>query len=116
MKIAQEYESAKKLVKDLSEKLKVAEKRFNALNDNYSSKKNNRLYRVIQPVNDSAKTAYLNENELTAIIADALLAEPYAVQLVAHFDGNNLEMDKDWELMSELEKDELMEKKIIREL
>ena len=38
LKIVQEYESAKKLVKDLSEKLKVAENRFNALNVNYSSK------------------------------------------------------------------------------
>ena len=33
-KIAHEYETAKKLVVDLSEKLQVAEKRFHALNDN----------------------------------------------------------------------------------
>ena len=56
LKIAQEYEEAKKLVADLSEKLQVAEKRFHALKNNYASKKQNRLYRVIQPVNDSAKT------------------------------------------------------------
>ena len=53
---------------------------------------------------------------MVAIIADALLAEPYAVQLVARFSGNNLEMEKDWELMSELDKDEIINKKMIREL
>ena len=116
LKIAQEYESAKKLVADLSEKLQVAEKRFKALKNNYASKKQNRLYRVIQPVNDSAKTTSLNENELTAIIADALMGEPYAVQLVARFDGNALEMEKDWEMMTEFDKDEIINKKIIRGL
>lgn len=116
LKIAHEYEEAKKFVADLSKKLHVAEKRFKALKDNYSSKKQNSLYRVIQPVNDSAKTTSLKENELTAIIANALMSEPYAVQLVARLDGNNLEMEKDWELMSELDKDELLDKKMIREL
>ena len=58
----------------------------------------------------------MKENELTAIIADALLGEPYAIQLVARFDGNNLEMEKDWEMMTEFDKDEIIRKKIIREL
>ena len=44
------------------------------------------------------------------------LFEPQAVQLVARSDGNNLEMEKDWEMMSEFDKDELIRKKIIREL
>lgn len=116
LKIAHEYETAKKLVVDLSEKLQVAEKRFHALNDNYSSMKQNRLYRVIQPENNSTKNSALKENELAAIIADALMGEPYAVQLVARFDDHALEMEKDWELMSELDKDELINKKMIREL
>lgn len=58
----------------------------------------------------------MKENELVAIIADALLGEQYAVQLVARSSGNNLEMEKDWEMMSELDKDELINKKIVREL
>ncbi len=37
-------------------------------------------------------------------------------QLVALFGDNNLETEKDWELMSELDKDELIRKKIVREL
>ena len=116
LKIAQEYESAKKLVADLSKKLQVAEKRFKALKNNYASKKQNRLYRVIQPVNDSAKNTALKENELVAIIADALMGEPYAIQLVARFGDNNLEMEKDWEMMTEFDKDEIINKKMIREL
>ena len=78
--------------------------------------KQNRVYRVIQPESNSTKTSALKENELVAIIADALLNEPYAVQLVAFSSGNNLEMEKDWEMMSELDKDELINKKIVREL
>lgn len=116
LKIAQEYEDAKKLVKDLFDKLQAAKKRFLTLNDNYSSMKQNRLYRVIQSECVSSKNTPSNENELTNIIADALLGEPYAVQLVACFDSNNLEMEKDWEMMSELDKDEFIHKKIVREL
>ena len=42
--------------------------------------------------------------------------EPQAVQLVARSNGNNLEIEKDWELMSELDKDEFLDKEIVREL
>ena len=116
LKIAQEYEMTIKLLKDLREKMQSAKKRFNAFDEGYKSLKQNRVYRVIPSQSDSGKTSALKENELTAIIADALLGEPYAVQLVAHFDGNALEMEKDWELLSDLEKDELIQKQIVREL
>ena len=54
-------------------------------------------------------------NSLASIIAYALLKEPQAAQLVARFGGDNLEMEKDWEIMSEFDKDkiELVTKKII---
>ena len=51
-----------------------------------------------------------------SLTADAILFDPQAVQLVARSNGNNLEIEKDWELMSELDKDELLDKKIVREL
>jgi len=92
------------------------EKRFKAFDEGYRSLKKNRVYRVIQPESNSPKTSALKENELAKIIADALLGEEYAVQLVAHSTGNNLEMEKDWELMSEFDKDEIIRQKIIREL
>ena len=116
LKITLEYEEAKKRVGDLYEKLQEAKKRFNAFDDGYRSLKQNRVYRVIQTESNSTKTSALKENELAAIIADALLGEPYAVQLVAFSSGNNLEMEKDWEMMSESDKDEIIRKKIIREL
>ena len=58
----------------------------------------------------------LSNNKAASLIADAILNEPEAVQLVARFNGNNLEMEKDWEMMSEFDKDEIIRKKIIREL
>ena len=116
LKIVHEYEEAKKRVGDLSEKLQEAKKRFKAFDEGYRRLKQNRVYRVIQPGSNSTKISALKENELAKIIADALLGEPYAVQLVARFDSNALEMEKDWEMMSELDKDELIRKKIIREL
>ena len=74
------------------------------------------MYRVITTNDDSHRTSASKENELVAIIADALLGEPYAVQLVALSFGNNLEMEKDLETMSEFDKDELINKKMVREL
>jgi hypothetical protein len=67
-------------------------------------------------VSDFPNTTSLKEKELTAIIADALLGEEYAVQLVARSNGDNLEMDKDWELMLNSDKDEFIRKKIVWEL
>ena len=58
----------------------------------------------------------LTNNQAASLIADAILKEPEAAQLVARFDGNFLEMEKDWEMMSEFDKDELIDKKIVREL
>ncbi len=55
-------------------------------------------------------------NTAKEVFADALLAESYALPLVVRLDGNFLEMEKDWELLSDLEKDELIQKKIVREL
>ena len=81
LKIVLEYEEAKKRIGDLYEKLQEAKKRFNAFDDGYKQLKQNRVYRVIQPENNSTKTSASKENELAAIIADALLGEPYAVQL-----------------------------------
>ena len=71
--------------------------------------KPNTCYKVNYSDNSSSKS-------LTSIIADAILKEPEAAQLVARFGGDNLEMEKDWEMMSEFDKDEIIRKKIIRQL
>ena len=82
---------------------------MNALENRIALDKVNTRYRVM--VSDT-----LTKNQAASIIADAILFEPEAVQLVARSDGNNLEMEKDWEMMSEFDKDELIRQKIIREL
>ena len=116
LKTAQEYEKTKKLLGNLLEKMQEAEKRFKAFDNGYSRLKKNYVYRVIQSETNPTKISTSNKNELVAIIADALLAESYALPLVARLDGKFLEMEKDWELMSELDKDELIQKQIVREL
>ena len=86
-----------------------AREQMNALKERISRDKVNTRYRVT--VSDT-----LRKNQAASLIADAILFDPQAVQLVARSNGNNLEMEKDWELMSELDKDEFLRKKIIREL
>ena len=116
LKIAQEYEETKNLVSSLQQNLQETKKRFKALDEGYWRLKKNYVYRVIPSVTNATKTSTSSKNELVQIIADALLAEPYAVQLVARLDGNFLEIEKDWEMMTEFDKDELIHKKIVREL
>ena len=58
----------------------------------------------------------LTNNQATSLIADAILFELEAVQLVARSTGNILETEKDWELISEFDKDEFLRQKFIREL
>ena len=86
-----------------------AKEQMNALEKRVARDKVNTRYRVT--VSDM-----LTKNQAASLIADAILFDPQAVQLVARSNGNNLEMEKDWELMSELDKDEFLRKKIIREL
>ena len=82
---------------------------MNALENRIARDKVNTRYRVM--VSDT-----LTKNQVASLIADAILFEPEAVQLVARSDGNNLEMEKDWEMMTEFDKDEIIRKKIIHEL
>ena len=56
-----------------------------------------------------------DNNSIASIIADAILREPEAAQLVACLE-DGLEMEKNWELMSELAKDELETKRLLREI
>ena len=94
-------------VKILAQRMNHTKEQLDALKIQLTLDKPNTAYKVISD-NQSKNFA--------AIIADAILMEPQAVQLVARFNGNNLEMEKDWEMMSEFDKDEIIRKKIIREL
>jgi len=73
-----------------------AKEQMNALEKRVARDKVNTRYRMT--VSDT-----LTNNQAASVIADAILMDPQVVQLVARSTGNNLEMEKDWELMSELE-------------
>ena len=95
--------------KEILQRMNHAKEQMKALENRIALDKVSTRYRVM--VSDT-----LTKNQVASLIADAILFEPEAVQLVARSDGNNLEMEKDWELMSEFDKDEIIRQKIIREL
>ena len=105
-KFVLQLEEIETRIKELIPRLNHAKEQMNALEERIARDKVNTRYRVT--VSDT-----LTNNSL---IADAILFDPQAVQLVARFNGNNLEMEKDWEMMTEFDKDEIIRKKIIREL
>lgn len=107
-KFVRQLEETETKAKQLTQRLNHAKEQLDALKIRLDRDKFNTAYKVIS-------NGYSNTSA-ASIIADTILFEPEAVQLVARSTGNNLEMEKDWELMSELDKDEFIRKKIIREL
>ena len=109
LKFVRQLDEIESRFKQVIQRLNHAEKQMKALKTRIARDKINTRYRVT--VSDT-----LQNSTAASIIADAILSDPKVVQLVARSSGNNLEMEKDWELMSELDKDELLDKKMIREL
>ena len=109
LKFVRQLDEIESRFKQVIQRLNHAEKQMKALKTRIARDKVNTRYRVT--VSDT-----LQNITAASIIADAILSDPKVVQLVARSSGNNLEMEKDWELMSELDKDELLDKKMIREL
>ena len=108
-KFVRRLEEIETRIKNLSERKNHAKEQLDALIIQLSLDKPNTCYKFNYSDNSTGKS-------LAAIIADAILKDPQAIQMVVRLDGNNLEMEKDWEMMSEFDKDELIRKKIIREL
>lgn len=106
--IVQAFEKEKKKFTELTLHIKLAQKRLNFI-FTYSDKKNY-FYRVI-PSADLTRKKLADKNFIVSLIADALRGENYAVQLVTRSSVNNLEMKKNWELMSDIERDALISKK-----
>jgi len=109
LRFVRKLEEVEKRDKEIIQRLNHTQDQMKALENRIALDKVNTRYRVT--VFDT-----LSNNKAASLIADAILFEPEAVQLVARSDGNNLEMEKDWEMMSEFDKDEIIRKKIIREL
>ena len=109
LRFVRQLEKVENHDKEIIQRMNHTQDQMKALENRIALDKVNTRYRVM--VSDT-----LTKNQAASIIADAILFEPEAVQLVARSDGNNLEMEKDWEMMSEFDKDELIRQKIIREL
>lgn len=116
LKVVHQYENAKNRSHDLFQKLQQMKKRLEYLQTPRSRKLKTALYRVISSETASSKNPSTAQNAIVAIIADALGGEKYAVPLVAYSSGNSLEMDKTWELLSDLDKDEILHRNIVRDL
>ena len=104
----QKLEEVDNQLNQLSKQLKHTKEQMEILQSRLSTEKHTTYYKVTSP--------HISSKSAVSLIADAILNEPKAVQLVARSSGNNLEMEKDWELMSELDKDELLHKRIFRAL
>jgi len=109
LRFVRKLEKVENRDKEIILRLNHTQDQMKALENRIALDKVNTRYRVT--CSDT-----LSNNKAASLIADAILNEPEAVQLVARFNGNNLEMEKDWEMMSEFDKDELIRQKIIREL
>ena len=108
-KFVRQLEEIETHEKELIPRICHVKEQMKALEDRVALDKVGTRYRV-------TNSDTLSNNSAASIIADAILFDPQVVQIVARLDGSNLEMEKTWELMSELDKDEFIRKKIIREL
>ena len=107
-KFVEKFEELNKKVKGIAENIQHTKAQIEVVELHLKSERRTTYYQVLAPRYSDKKAA--------ALIADAMLREPQAVQLVARSTGNNLEMEKTWELMSDLEKDEILHQKVFRDL
>ena len=107
-KFVEKVAEVDKKLQTISERLKHTKAQIDVVEMQLKMKRHTSYYKVFKP-------KYSDKSAAT-LIADAILREPQAAQLVARSTGNNLEMEKDWELMSDIDKDDFLHKKIFREL
>ena len=110
LSVVQAFEKEKKKLADIKQNLQLCKDRLKFISEHKSKK--NYFYKIIP----SGNLAQKDQNLIVSVIADAVRGEQYAVPLVARSTGNNLEMEKDWDLLSDIEKDEIRHKQIFRDL
>ena len=112
--IAQALEKEKKKLEKVKEEVKAVRSRLDFITKLEYRQKKKYNYRVI--ASKVPPQVLEDKNLAVSLIAEALSGEKYAVQLVARSSGNNLEMEKDWELLSDIDKEEIRHKQIFRSL
>ena len=107
-KFVEKFEELNKKVNGIAENIQRTKAQIDIVELQLKSERRTTYYQVLAPKYSDKKAA--------ALIANAMLGEPHAAQLVARSISNNLEMEKTWELMSDLDKDEIIHQKIFRNL
>ena len=111
-KIAERYKEVDKQRKICREQIAQVKEKMTAVYGRMSDERATTKYRVKEPLASGTPTQKFipaqkfTSYERASIIANAIGGEPRAVQLVATSDGSALEVKKDWNLMTELDKDE----------
>ena len=108
-KFVRSFEEVESNLKNLSQRIQHTKKQLDTLKIQLSLETRSSCYKIDSPENHSDSSA-------ASLIADAILREPEAVQLVAYCPDNPFEMEKTWALMSELDKDALLHKLAMRDL
>ena len=110
-KFVGKMEETESRLKQLSQRINHAKQQMDALKSQLSIDNRHTCYKVVSSDHSSSST-----ESLASIIADAILREPNAVPLVARSDNNDSRLNKDWVWLSDFDKDEIMIKKILRDL
>ena len=119
-KWATTYDEAEKRSQELADRLHLTQKRLNAVKRRLSRENPRTRYRLVTPKTSPQGATRENDTALVksaaSVIADAMLGDPEAVQLVARSNSDGLETEKTWTLMTKLDRDTLRRKALLRDI
>ena len=122
-KWAKSYAEAESRSQELADRLHQTQKRLNAVKRWLSRENPQTMYRVIKPKSENSTAPGVTANHDTSVvksavtvIADAMLGDKDAVQLVARSGEDGLETAKTWILMTKLDKEALRTKALLRDI
>ena len=119
-KWATAYAEAEKRSQELADRLHQTQKRLNAIKHWLSRENPRTKYRLVIPKTSPQGATRENGTALVksaaSVIADAMLGDPETVQLVARSNGDGLETEKTWTLMTKLDRDALRRKALLRDI
>jgi hypothetical protein len=103
--ITVKYKDLMGKLQDSLKKIKHTKKQLQAIKKQAAVDQKDTQYTIVENHGSSGGGSY-SKSPVPSIIADAILGEPKAVQLVARSKPGSGEMEKDWNMMTEIEKDE----------
>ncbi len=119
-KWATAYDETAKRSQEIADRLHLTQKRLNAVKRWLSRENPRTRYRLVTPKTSPQGATRENDIALVksaaSVIADAILGDPDAVQLVARSNGDGLETEKTWTLMTKLDREALRRKALLRDI